>query len=180
MSNTVEIHPPDKIHLFQLHNTFGEKACRSCCSVLAASFLITGALIVIYSASLCLALPGVNVVNQVILKGYLPAAVALILSIPFVIYGLLKSREQKEARTQLIDFNVALFNWYQIDTVDRRTKVDFIKKNFFDRKWSKMYSSRLIKDIKARYPKKKEDQTDEVRALFVALDKALIKVYKRK
>jgi len=165
MSNVVYIHGDDQEHLLELHDTFKNKRTRTGCSVAAASFLILGALIVIGCASLCLTLPGVNVINNVILPGVLPGSGALLLSIPFVIDGVRKSKELNKARDELVDFNIALFSYHKINEMEAEDKVEFIKEKFFNPKWTKEYAFKLIGDIKKRYPKKDPlaEALDEVR-----------------
>lgn len=179
MSLAVQLHARDQHHLFELHDTFKKTACRTGCSTAAASFLILGALIVIGGACLCLTLPGVNVVNNVILPGVLPGSGALMLSIPFIVYSVLKSREKNAQRKDLIDWNIMLLSRYQVDQMEEEEAVSFIKDNFFKPKWAKEYSSKVIGDIKERYPKKKDEQTSEEQALLKALDEARTKVLKK-
>jgi len=180
MSNVAHIHARDQRHLFELHDTFKTSACRTGCSTAAASFLMIGALIVIGCACLCLTLPGVNVINNVILPGVLPGTGAIVLSIPFIVYAVRKSREKNVDRKEVIDWNLMLFNHHQVDQMDEEEAVDFIKENFFKPKWTKEYSAKILSDIKDRYPKKKADQTPEQEALIKALDEVRTQIYQKK
>ncbi|MCC5831774.1 MAG: hypothetical protein JJU12_01865 [Chlamydiales bacterium] len=178
MSHATKLNPADENHLFQLHETFKKTACRTGCSTAAASFLIIGALIVIGSACLCLTLPGVNVVSNVIAPGVLPGSGALLLSTKFIVYSVRKSRKKNAQRHAIIDWNCMLLKFYQVDQMEEKAAVSFIKENLFKPKWSKEYSSKVIGDIKERYPKNKDKQTEEEQALLKALDEARNKILK--
>lgn len=179
MSRPIQLHAQDQQHLFQLHAAFKKTACRIGCSAAAASFLVIGALIIISAACLCLSLPGVNVVNNVILPGVLPGSGALLLSIPFIVYTVHKVEEKNRRRRELIDWNVMLLNHHQVHAMKKSAAASFIKDNFFKPNWAKEYASKVIGDIKERYPKDKDAQSPEDKALIKALDKAKIEIFKK-
>jgi hypothetical protein len=180
MSNVLHIHPQDIQHLFELHNIFKTSACQTGCSTAVASFLMIGALIVIKCACLCLMLPGINVVNNVIFPGILPCTGAIVLSIPFIVYSVRRSREKNIHRKELIEWNLMLLKWLRVDRMEEEKIIDFINENFLKPKWTKEYSAKVINDIKERYPKKKADQTPEQKTMIKALNGVCTKIYKKK
>ncbi len=180
-TSTPKLHPEDKTHLFALHETFNQKARLTGCSTAAASFLILGALIVIGASCLCLTLPGVNVIQHVILPGVFPGSGALLLSLPFIYATVRGSRAKNAARKELIEFSIALINWHQVEDMPKtRQKTKFLYKNFIKSRWTKEYSSKLIKDIKERYPEEDKQTPRARKSLLKALDNTLQEIQKAK
>ncbi len=167
---TPRLHTDDHEHLFRLYNAFDKKSCLAGLSVAAASFLIIGALIVIGGASLCLTLPGVNAISHIILPAIVPSAGVLLFSIALVYQGAIQKIKQNKERQKLIDYCVALFTYHNIMEMEKREKVAFIKE-FFDPNWTREYSSRVVDDIKKRYPSEKETEDQAIKDLHKALDK---------
>src|SRR5262249_20901217 len=84
MTSLVLISPEHKNELKELREEFESKARWTGIMTAAASFLIIGALIVIASASLCLTLPGVNVVPDIVMKAIVPASLVIIAAFPLI------------------------------------------------------------------------------------------------
>lgn len=179
MSRVIRIHGNDKKHLFGLHSDFKSKTCYAKYSVAAAAFLIIGALIVIFCSSLCLTLPGVNVVQNVILPGVLPGCGALFLSLPFIFSSIHYSRKKNPIRKELIKFSLALISWHDFTSIDSKKKILFLEENLFDPDWDKEYSRGVISDMKKWYPEKKENQSSDQKKLLKALNELEIKIHKK-
>lgn len=86
MSQPVPIDVPSvAAALKEQHGIFWTETKKLRCPVTIVAFLALAALIVITSSCTTLILPGVNVVNHVILPGVLPGLCALLLSVPFLV-----------------------------------------------------------------------------------------------
>lgn len=176
--------PEDKERLDQLYATFSKSSRKGSCVSAGTSLLVLVALIVIACSSLCLTLPGVNAMTQVILPGIVPGLGALILSIPLIAYSVRKSGEIKRERKALLDWQIQLLVFYFFRSGDLIAKDDrplFIKKNFFVKSMYKEEMMKTVSEIKKRFPVKKDEhgrEARQARALNKALDQAIKQIYK--
>ncbi len=180
MSQIRPLHPEDQEHLFKLHDTFDKSTSLLTCSTIAATFLVIGALIVIYSTSLFLTLPGVNVMYHVILPGTLPGCGALALSIPFIVYSVKKSREKNVKRREVIDWSIRFLEHYHVEMMEVKSAATFIEENLFKPRTGKEYSTKVLSEIVECFPKSENDQSNEEKALIKALNKAKENIMKEK
>jgi hypothetical protein len=171
---------PEQGRLEKLHTDFGHQALWTGCSVAAASFLLTGALIVIGCGCLCLMLPGINVLNAVLLPAVLPGILGIIGAIPFILLAVKHNRAKNDLRTRMIDQMVALLQNYRRAEQKKEDQVSFILKHFFKSHWSLDYREKILNELKGCFEKKDQEQTPEQKSLTEALDGALEAIRKKK
>ncbi|MCH9626401.1 MAG: hypothetical protein S4CHLAM2_00230 [Chlamydiales bacterium] len=120
-------------------------------------------------------------IQHVILPGVLPGSGALLVSLPFIYAAVRSTRAKNAARKELIEFNIALISWHQVEQMPRtRHKTQFLYKNLLKRAWTKEYASKLIKEIKERYPEENDQTPRERKSLLKALDGTLQKIQSAK
>ncbi|NGX61199.1 MAG: hypothetical protein K940chlam9_00682 [Chlamydiae bacterium] len=176
----MSITPPEKSQLSTLHDDYTSKVRVTSVATATASTLIICAVIVIGCASLCLTLPGVNAMQQVVLPGILPGAGGILLATPFIILAVKKTREKNAVRKTLIDTLIPLINKCNVPEMKHSTspktskhvkhRAKFLKNTFFDKSWAPEYNRKLVSDLKERLPKKEEDQNYRQKRLVKALD----------
>jgi len=181
------------------HKDFGKITRHIGCALVPASFLFVGALIVITNSCLCLTLPGINVMTDVVIKGILPASGGILLSIPLIVYGIISRREQNEIRTNHATTLLGYINTYDVINLSKDTKpneqirfvlVNFLKWGFQENPkkwirnidyWTKEYQGKLIAEIKDKldksYPKEGQGRTEKQKNFLTSLDEARGKIY---
>lgn len=92
-------------------------------STAAASFLVMGALIVIGCSLCCLALPGINVITQILVPAILPSICAIAIAVPLIIYNVKVYKEHKNLKIDLVSHYCTLF-------LHEETKAIFEKKDY--------------------------------------------------
>src|SRR4051794_22588554 len=93
----------DKGFLDNSHNELSGYIKTASCTTFVAGFLIIASMIVLISSLLCLTLPGINVVQAVILPGVLPSTCGLLISIPFVIKSVKNGEKIATHQKHIID-----------------------------------------------------------------------------
>ncbi len=185
---------PQRDALTTLHDDFGHKVLLTGCSVAAASFLLIGALIIITGGCLCLMLPGINVVNHIILPAVVPGLCAIILSIPLIILAVRLSRDKNAIREQKIDQMITLLDEYEIPNESEKSRVRFILHNLLDWRsdpdkpgkvqknthWSIDYQKKILGDIKEKMGAEKSERNARQEKIVTAIDSALIKIQKKR
>ena len=182
------------VALNTLHDEFGRKALFTGCSTAAASFLLIGALIIITCGCLCLMLPGINVVNHVILPAVIPGICAIVLSIPFILMSIRFSTDKNTLREQTIEKMITLLDDYEIPEMSEKNRVRFIIHNLLDwpsdldkpgkvqknTDWSLDYQKKILGDIKEKMGTEKSERNPRQEKIIEALDSALIKIQKKR
>lgn len=155
------------------HREFMKLVCPSSSSAIGASILLIPGLIVIVSSCLCLTLPGVNVIRQVVLPGVLPGTGAVLLSIPLWVatfrYGQKKTAKWKEVSD-------ALKAWVGDPPEDLVKKPKDERAAFIDAVVAacggadKFNKGKVLDEIKECFPKKKEEQSKPITTFIGELD----------
>ncbi len=158
MTTAIQINESQSKELRAFHEDLDRKVKLTGCCVIAASFLIIGALIVIGCSCLCLTLPGINAINDVILPAVVPSLLAIIVSIPFILLSVQYNRDKNYIREPMIERMINLLDEYGIPEQSRKVRVKFILNNFLKEHWAKNYRSEILTDIKKRLGKEKEDR----------------------
>ena len=185
---------PQRDTLNTLHEDFGHKVLLTGCSVAGASFLLTGALIIITCGCLCLMLPGINVVNHVILPAVVPGLCAIVLSIPLILMAVRFSKEKNAIREQKIDQMITLLDEHEIPEMSEKNRVRFIVHNLLDwrsdpdkpgkmqknTQWSLDYQKKILGDIKDKMGAEKSERNARQERIVEAIDSALIEIQKKK
>ncbi|MCB1180970.1 MAG: hypothetical protein KDK55_02985 [Chlamydiia bacterium] len=174
---SLTIQENDRHALLNYHQRLSRNVPWAALSGAAASFLLIGALIVIFSVSLLFTLPNVNVIQSIILPGYLPAGSAILLSIPLIVASILIQRKMNQTRKEWMDKIGEILNnddEYGFKDLSEKKQVKFIEKNFFPFNTNNDYKEKLISDIKAKHSKGDKDP------LAKALDRAKKNLYKKK
>ena len=185
---------PQREALHTLHDAFGHKVLLTGCSVAAATFLLIGALIIITGGCLCLMLPGINVVNHVILPAVVPGLCAILLSIPFILLAIGSSRDKNTIREQKIEHMVTLLDEHEIPEMSEKNRVRFIIHNLLDWRadpnkpgkvqkntsWSIDYQKKILGDIKEKMGTEKSERNERQERIVKAIDSALIKIQKKR
>lgn len=135
---------------------------------LLASFLVISSLIVISGACLCLALPGVNVIQNVILPGVLPGCLGILLSIPFIIRSVKLTKEKTALfENELYPRFQAILNSALFDEAPRQIKYleDYVLRGGNLRVYQDFWRTIFTKAIKEYGEQKKEisKRLDEVK-----------------
>jgi hypothetical protein len=178
-------------NLKQLHADFGHKVLLTGCTTAAASFLIIGALIVIFSASLCFMLPGVNVIRDIIQPAIIPGVAGIIASIPLIILTVKNNREKNTLRETMITEMINHLEKYNIPNHKEKTQVHFILRNFLNwqpegqkslknTSWTDDYQKKIIGEIKEKFGDDKEKYNKRQKRMVEGLDAALVKISKKK
>lgn len=177
-----------------LHEDFGHEACLSGCSTAAAAFLLVGALIVITCGSLCSMLPGINVTSHIILRAVVPGLCAIVLSIPFIILSVYKSRDANALREKMITRALTLMDEYEIPEKKEEERIEFMLHNFLDWRsnakkpseidknthWGFYYQKEILKDIKEKMGKEKNDRNPRQEKIAEAIEKAITRLQEKK
>jgi hypothetical protein len=182
------ITPLEKNEMRGLHDSFDQKVKLTGCCVAAAAFLIIGALIVITCGGLCFMLPGVNVIEDVVLKAIVPGLCALVVSIPFVVLSVSQSRDKNLIREQQKTRMLALLDSYDIPDKPQEDQVNFILHHFLNwpegkkrgeieknKNWTADYQRTFLKELNEKIGKK-EDLNPRQKILSEALDEAMVKL----
>jgi hypothetical protein len=181
---------PQKQELESLHKDFGYQVKLTSCHTAAASFLMIGALIVITCGSLCLMLPGINVVSHVILPAVIPGSLAILTSIPFILAAIKHAQDKQYIRKLMLDRMRSHLDVYKVPEQPRKARIHFIlieflnwkpsphdpKKLLRNRNWTKDYQGKILTELKEKIGKNKADRNPRQEKIATALDKALIKV----
>ncbi len=181
----------EQSELKMLHEKFGDKVCLTGCTTAAAAFLLIGALIVITCGSLCLLLPGVNVITHIILPAIVPGLAAILASIPIIILTVKQSQEKHKLREKIIHSMVDLLENYDVPQKPAKERVRFILHNLLDWHapegkieknsfWTMDYQKKIISELKEKMGKEKSDRNPRQEKIARSLDKALIKLQKPK
>lgn len=140
--------------------------------------LLIGALIVAIAGGLCLSLKGVNAIKHVVLPAFLPASIAIIVSIPFFMRGKKHNDEAKPYRTRIIKEILSVVKSPEVSSKKKEELTTYLEKNLFaeyfeTNKWDRNYVTKLITDIKAEFPKEAEERSPTDKTLFEALDEVM-------
>jgi len=191
---SISISSDDRAELLMLHDDFGKKIKWAACSTAAAAFLLVGALIVITCGCLCLMLPGVNVVNHVILRAVVPGIFGILISLPLILFAVRNSLDKKIYHTQLIDTMVSYLDTYGVPEKSRKQRVNFILYNFIkwrkdpndpnnaekllkNKNWTKEYQGKtILSAIKSRIGTSKQARNPRQEKIATAIDKARSKI----
>jgi hypothetical protein len=147
-----------------------------------AAFLLSGGAILGICGSLCFLLPGVNAIQDIVIKIYLPAGCSLGVGLCFAYGAVRASVPKNRTYNQLIDFHVEILNEAieQVDLKKRSGKKElhlFVANNFLNPGWTPMFNQRFSKNIKEKFStdEKKVDKKTKKRneAIADAIDKAL-------
>lgn len=194
MSTLVILSPPQSEELKTLSQAFDKKARLAGCSAVAASFLLIGALIVITCSCLCLTLPGVNVINHVILPAVVPGILAIIVSIPFILLAVKHNLDKNYYRETLVDRMVSHLESYKVPEMKRKERVKFILKNFLNwqidheapnkliknREWSPQYQGKIVSDLKERIGTEKKKRNPRQEKIASILEKDVLEKVNQK
>lgn len=165
-------------HLARFDAPFTSKARVAGVAALVASFLIVSSLIVAMGALICLTLPGVNVMRDVVWRGVMPAVAGLTLSIPFIVISYLRAVEKRDLRRSWMgELREQLEGTPATNTQEESSQ--FILNNFVDPKWSKEYKGSILQELTALYPKKEAEQTPDQKRWVEALKLSLEEIYKK-
>ena len=185
---------PQREALNTLHDDFGHKVLLAGCSTAAASFLLIGALIIITCGCLCLMLPGINVVNHVILPAVVPGLCAIVLSVPLILLAIRSSREKNTLREKKIEHMITLLDEHEIPEMSESNRARFIIHNLLDWRadpdkpgkvqknthWSIDYQKKILGDIKEKMGTEKSERNERQERIVEAIDSALLKIQKKK
>ncbi len=142
-------------------------------------------------SSLCLTLPGVNAITQVILPAIVPALFAILVSIPLIIYSVKKAREAAFIYDMMLDNMIALLEKYYIPERKRRIRLEFMmihflkwqkhphnpKKFIRNTDWPREYQQKILTEMKKQLGEKKEDYNFRQKKIASAIDKAIPLLY---
>lgn len=194
MSTITSLSNADQVGLSELHKVCESKGKVAGWSGAAASFLLIGALIVITCSCLCLALPGVNVLTDVIARGVVPGLCGIILSIPFICIAVKNGVEQGRKHRTLIDTMISHLDTYQIpEKKKKERRANFILHNLLNWKideedkgkllknriWTKEYQTKILTDINKRIGEKKKDRNPRQEKIATAIKEAMMRLNKR-
>ena len=157
MISAAHISTQDSKTIYDLHAKFNHQKNINGGTVAGAGFLGTGALIVIFCSCLCLMIPGINVVQAIILPGVLPGCCALVAIIPLIIVAVKASQAKNAIREQVVEKTIELFEKYGLpERPNKKKRVSFVVENFFKELWATEYKLKLVKDITERLGKDKK------------------------
>jgi len=158
-------------------------------SVGAASFLLVGALIVITCGCLCLMIPGVNVIQDVVLRAVVPGMCAILASIPFIVLAVRHKKNQIPLRERQIKEMIGVMEAHDLPEKPLAERKQFVLHNFLDWRyddknpkhlnkntaWTTSYQKKTLQDIKAKLSDKTENPITKQRRKKVtkAIDRAL-------
>ncbi len=181
----------EKEILTKVREKFDHKAKLSGYSAAAASFLLIGALVIITCGCLCLMLPGVNVVYDVILPAVVPGIILIALSIPFIVFSVKMDLKNKDRREELVLAMLKNLDDYGVPEMPKKMRHKFILKNFLDWReeddgkltkntnWKVEYQGKILSDIKDRMGEEKKDRNKRQEIMAKALDKARGEINKK-
>lgn len=190
MSSIPAISDFERQELKELNEAFDQKVKLIAYSAAAASFLLIGALIVIGCSCLCLTLPGVNVINDVVLKAIVPSFFAILLSIPLILLAVKYNMDKNFIREQKIHKMVLLLDEYKVPEMERKMRTKFILRNLLNWQidpknptklnkninWTSEYQGKILSDIKEIIGKKEKDQNPRQKRVALVLDKVRAKL----
>lgn len=165
----------------RLQGEFNKKVCLTGCSVTAASFLLVTALIIIFCSALCLTLPGVNAMRDVVFRAMLPACLLILLSLPLILHSVALAQEKQRARRLLISEITRSLERHEIPEIDsKKDRKAFIFNNFFNKTWSGVYQEKLIKDLSDYMQLGEKVLNPRQKRIKVTLDKIQQEIYSKK
>lgn len=180
MNPIVSITTSEKTELDTAHTRFIRESRIIGCSTGAAAFLLIGALVVIGCSALCLTLPGVNALSDIILPAFVPGGAAFILAIPAIVIAVKKNRKKEALRKDALDQILTLFDQYGLSKMDKDEGGEFIKRNFTHKDRAKEYDNKVLGELRERFPKEKADQTEEQSAIIDCIDEARTLLFEKK
>ncbi|MEZ5314636.1 MAG: hypothetical protein R3E91_00250 [Chlamydiales bacterium] len=148
--------------LLDKHIAFRKTSKQTGCSIATASLLVISALIVIVSSSLCFYLPGVNVLHDIVLRGFLPGSIGILLSIPLIIYSIKKAKKKNEEKKELVRLIFNKFEDYKIAFRKKEEWLPFITEIIFKKEWAKEYKTKLLSEMETTYKCAKEQNKNNV------------------
>ena len=191
MSKIISITGSEKQELLGLRDKFESKVKVAGCSTLAASFFGAGGIIVIMCSCLCLTLPGVNVINHVILPAVIPGTIVMVTIVPLLIASVIyHNKEKNRIREKMIRKMINHLHIYKIPEETRKVRVKFILHNFLEwkvhptqphkllrnRLWTVEYQGKLLSELKDTLGKEKTDRNPRQERIARALDAARAKI----
>ncbi len=168
-----QLRVPERIAIEKFDSDYSTYIPWAGISAAAGGFLLTGALIVIVSASLCLALPNINVIQHVLLPGILPGSLALLASIPFLVVTFLLQRKMNKIRDPWLKRYEDILEdpIYNFDALADEEKIEFVADVLLEKSWGNDCKKRIITELDNRLPNKKL-QTPRQQEISKIYDKA--------
>lgn len=155
-----------------LHQQLKTQTHRQVCCVAPAVLITTTALAVIVCASLCLAIPGVNAMTQVFYPAILPSLIAIIFCVPFLIQAVRHNSREKQIREQFIEALHEPLNASD-PNASKQDLIDLISKDLPE---STIESTKILTDLRNKYPKQEADRNPLEQKIVDAIDAAMKKI----
>ncbi len=148
-------------------------------TTVAAAFVAILSAIVLTCSGLCLILPGINAMQDIILPAMLPSAIALAASIPLMVVSFLQARKKKPIYDAWIDRLETHTSEHLKDT-SQEQKIHYIQ-SLLDPAWHHIYTSQILDSLKKKYtPERKQEETDFQKEMNKSLDEVKKKMMKGK
>jgi hypothetical protein len=149
-----------KKELESFHQNFSHHSTVATVVTVVAAFLAILSAIVLTCSGLCLTLPGINAMHDIILPVMIPSTIALLCSIPFMVFSFLHTKKKNQIHDERIGKIQELFSDYHLESYSKENKVQFIYDNLIDPQWNHLYSFQIVDSLKEIYtPKDKSQQT---------------------
>lgn len=135
-------------------------------TTLPATFITSIAIIVIGCSALCLTLPGINALTEVVLPALLPGSLGLALCIPLVILSIKHTKQSKKIRSAWVE---------QIHTHLQTSSISsekLIADQILLSHWNKEFKKALLKELMERHPGEEKKPDSHQDPLYAALAKA--------
>lgn len=145
---------------------FNKHANQAALATALAVILLLGALIVIVSGCYTLALKGVNAMHDVILPAVLPGALAIIASLPLLVYAYRQNEIAAPAREKFMEGVYAQLEMHKDD--DKKALVTFIEEDLLtkdyrtDHNYVRKFASDIMEKTKAKRGEPLADALEEV------------------
>lgn len=193
MSSLGRISDPQREQMRGYHEDYHEKNRSQSCSIVVAALLCLGGLIVITGGCLCLNLPNINVINDIVLKAIVPGLLAITLAIPFIIKSVQESQQKRPIRKKIITTMISHLETNKVARKSRKERIDFILSDLLDwkkdpnkpEKWitptrgdAVQYQQKILTKIKKKMGEKKAQRNPHQEKIATAIDKAIAKLNK--
>lgn len=120
----------------------------------SGAFLIIVSLIVAVSSLLCFALPGINVVNSIILPGVLPAIIGLSVGLPIFIIGARNGR----AKAKILDEWATAIKQHLDTVLSLQSNQENYLRDLFATEKYKFEKRMVIQAVLKKYPKPNDEE----------------------
>ncbi len=149
-------------------------------SIVITSFLIVGAIIVIGSASLCLTLPGINVMTDVLYPGIFPGLLVLAMAFPLSSSSWNYSKRLNKSHKEMIDSVIHLFNLRNVPAMKEKDPIkavimDELLNEDWSKDWRKEGKSKLLKDVEKYYSKDGENPNELIVEVLQKVQEEIMK-----